>query len=245
MIERINYYRLSNTELFTLIKSLLSIFTGVDTAALGIKVWYDKLNHALKNLEDAIGFEIGSSLTIMVVEADDLRDRCFKAFRTYIEACRFRNNIEWVNAADTIIRIMNKYGMNLYKESYTKESALLDNLILELSNSPDAKAAIELLLAGIWLQELTSSQAAFVQIWESRREELAQKGSSKCELARKEIRKQSSDLFRYIELMYGSGQVETYSSIINNMNEEISKANTIVKARQTRRQNSVDIDTDI
>lgn len=245
MIERINYYRLNNPELFTLIKSLLSIFTGVDTTALGLKVWYDKLELALKDLEDAIGFEMGSALTIKVVEADDLRDKCFKAFKCYIEACGLRNNPEWVAAADVITRIINKYGLNLHNESYSKESALLDNLISELSQNPEAITTIELLLADIWVEDLTSSQAAFVQVWESRREDLAQKGSSKSELARKEIRKHSADLCRYIELMYGSGQVELYLSIINNMNEEISKANAIVKSRQTRRQNDKGVEIDV
>jgi hypothetical protein len=245
MIERINYYRLNNTELFTLIKSLLSIFTGLDTAALGLKVWHDKLEHALKNLEDAIGFEIGSSLTIKVVEADDLRDRCFKAFRTYIEACRLRNNTEWVAAADMIIRIMNKYGLNLHNESYTKESALLDNLILELKNDPKAVIALKLILAEVWFQELLASQEAFIAIWQMRREEQALKGSSKGELARKEIHTHSINLSRYIELMYSSGQEEPYLSIINNMNEEIIKANTIAKSRYTRNHNEVEVKTDL
>jgi len=171
MIERINYYRLNNQELFTLIKSLLSIFTGVDTTALGFKVWFDKLQKAFKDLEDSIGFEMGSALTIKVVEADDLRDNCFKAFKSYITACSLRNNTEWGVAADTISRIMNKYGMLLYNESYSIESALLDKLILELSQDTEAIKALETLQAGVWFQDLIASQDAFIEVWQRRRED--------------------------------------------------------------------------
>jgi len=45
--------------------------------------------------------------------------------------------------------------------------------------------------------------------------------------------------------MYRSGQEEPYLSFINNMNEEISKANALVKSRQTRRQNNIGIETDV
>lgn len=245
MIKRINYYRLNNHELFSLIKSLLSIFTGHDTAALGLKVWFDKLNQALKNLEDSINFKVGSSLTIKVVEADDLRDRCFKAFKIYLEACSLRNNEEWATAADYLLRIVAKYGLYLNNESYSKESALLDNLILELKNDSEAVSAITLVLADIWFQELIASQEAFISVWQLRREAQALKGSSKGELARKEIHEHSINLSRYIELMYSSGQQEPYLSIINNMNEEILKANAIAKSRYTRHQNETEVETDV
>ena len=245
MIERINYYRLNNHELFTLIKSLLSIFKGLDTAALGFKVWYDKLSEALKGLEESINLEVGSGLTIKVVEADDLRDKCFKAFRTYLKACSLRNNAEWVMAADYLLRIVSKYGINLNSESYSKESALLDNLILELKNDSKAVSAMKLILADVWFQELLASQDGFIAIWQMRREEQALKGSSKGELARKEIHKHSINLSRYIELMHSSGQEGPFTSIINNMNEEILKANAIAKSRYTRHHNEAEVKTDI
>ena len=245
MIKRINYYRLNNHELFSLIKSLLSIFSGLDTATLGFKVWFDKLVQALKNLEDSINFEIGSALTVKVVEADDLRDRCFKAFKTYLEACSLRDNAEWVTAADYLLRIVAKYGTYLNNESYSKESALLDNFILEFKNDPKAVSAITLLLADVWFQELVASQEAFINTWQLRREQQALKGASKGELARKEIHEHSVNLSRYIELMYSSGLEDPYLSIINNMNEEILKANAIAKSRHTRHQNETEVTTDI
>jgi hypothetical protein len=245
MIKRINYYRLNNHELFSLIKSLLSIFSGIDTATLGFKVWFDKLTQALKNLEDSINFEVGSVFTVKVVEADDLRDRCFKAFKTYLKACSLRNNDEWASAADYLLRIMSKYGLYLNTESYSKESALLDNFILELKNDPKAVSSITLVLADVWFQELLASQEAFIHVWQQRREAQALKGSSKGELARKEIHEHSVNLSRYIELMYSTGQEEPYLSLINNMNEEILKANAIAKSRYTRHQNEAGVETDV
>ena len=80
MIEKINYARLTNNELYTLIKNILSILSGVDLEVLNLKGWIDKLLVPFKKLELSVGMDRGSAFTLLIAQDDDLRDNCFKAF---------------------------------------------------------------------------------------------------------------------------------------------------------------------
>jgi hypothetical protein len=241
MIEKINYARLTNNELYTLIKTIISILTGVDQEALGLKKWIDKLLIPFNTLELSIGKEKGSELTPVIQQDDDLRDRCFKALKTYIEACLLRNNQEWANAAEVLWRIFNNHDLYLHARSYSKESALLDNLILELNDNMEVQTALDVINAREWFNELNESENIFKAHWNERREQSANKPASDSQEARKQIRITSQNLFQFIELMNISNEDDTYLSLINNINEEVIKSNTIVKARITRRKNNEEV----
>jgi len=238
MIEKINYARLTNNELYTLIKTILSILTGVDQEALNLKGWVDKLLAPFKKLELSVGMDKGSVFTILIAQDDDLRDKCFKAFKTYVEACLLRDNEDWNVAGELLWRIINNHGLYLHVESYSKESALLDKLIVELETNAKAQTAIELIKGEEWFSEMKSARDRYKGHWDERREEQANKPNSESEQARKAIRIKSQNLFQFIDLMNISEGGETWLTLIHNINEEIVKSNTITKARITRRENS-------
>lgn len=238
MIEKINYARLTNNELYTLIKNILSILSGVDLEVLNLKGWIDKLLVPFKKLELSVGMDRGSAFTLLIAQDDDLRDNCFKAFKTYIEACLLRDNDDWNAAGELLWRIINNHGLYLHVKSYSKESALLDKLIIELETNAKAQAAIELIKGGEWFLEMKSARDKYKGHWDERREEQANKPNSESEQARKDIRIKSQNLFQFIDLMNISEGGETWLTLIHNINEEIMKSNTIAKARTTRRENS-------
>lgn len=238
MIEKINYARLTNNELYTLIKTILSILTGVDQEALNLKGWLDKLLIPFKKLELSVGMDRGSQFTVLIAQDDDFRDKCFKAFKTYVEACLLRDNDDWNAAGELLWRIINNHGLYLHTESYSKESALLDKLILELEMNAKAREAIVLIKGEEWFTEMKNGRDRYKSHWDERREEQANKPASESEQARKDIRIRSQNLFQFIDLMFVSEGGETWLTLIHQINGEIIKSNTIVKARTTRRENS-------
>ncbi|WP_321517030.1 DUF6261 family protein [Marinifilum fragile] len=241
MFEKINYRNLTNTEVYNLIKTVIAIVSGVDTDLLKLKLWLDKLSIPFKKLEVSIGLDRGSDKTELIREADDIRDNCFKAIKAYLEACKLRNNEAWQNAAEVLWRIIENHGLLIHNESYSKESSLLDNLIIELDENKDAKEAITILLLTEWHNELKSAQQSFLALWNERRDERINKPTSESIEARKAIKETTAYLFQSIELNYISTNDETYLNLINGINDEIKNANTIAKARITRRKNNEEV----
>ncbi|MCY1633030.1 DUF6261 family protein [Marinifilum sp. D737] len=61
--------------------------------------------------------------------------------------------------------------MLIHDNSYSKESSLLNNLILELDESKDIKEAIPILLLADWHNELKSAQQSLLTLWNELRDE--------------------------------------------------------------------------
>ncbi|WP_421918224.1 DUF6261 family protein [Marinifilum sp.] len=244
MFEKINYRNLGNTETYNLIKTIVAIVSGADTEPLKFKVWLDKLSVPFKKLEVSIGLDRGSEKTELIREADDIRDSCFKAIKAYLEACKLRNNETWQNAAGVLWRIIENHGLLIHNESYSKESSLLDNLIIELDTNEEAKVAIASLQLTDWHNELKTAQQSFLSLWNERRDERISKPTSESIEARKEIKTSTAYLLQSIELNYISSGDETYLNLIDGINDEIKSANAIAKARITRRKNNEELSED-
>lgn len=245
MFEKINYRSLTNTEVYSLIKIIIAILFKGDTELLKIKEWVDKLVVPFKKLEVSIGLDRGSDKTELIREADEIRDNCFKAIKAYLEACKLRNKEEWRIAAELLWRIIENHGLLMHNESYSKESSLLENLIIEFDSNSKAKEAITIINLTEWFNELKNSQQSFQNLWSDRRDERINKPSSESIEARKDIKQTTAYLFQSIELNYVSSNNEAYLKLISAINDEIKNANVIAKARITRRKNNEEVKVEI
>ncbi|WP_282015562.1 DUF6261 family protein [Marinifilum flexuosum] len=234
MIENMSFHALHRDEYFTFGKRVKEIFTGYELEPLNLKHPYDRVVAALTNLDEAMIKNSTAALTTEVVNKDIRRDDGFVALRNYLRACEKRLKPEWQKAARLVLNEIRVYGVNLHKESYSAESARLNNLLSDFENKPELKAAITLLLLTEWVAELKQAQAEFETAEKARIDAKASTSEIKTDEACLELRKTLEFLFQFMELNYQMTPSEEYKQIMRKINEVIAEFMSAIKARKTR-----------
>ncbi|WP_321514847.1 DUF6261 family protein [Marinifilum fragile] len=234
MIENMSFYSLQRDEFYTFGKRIIGVFTGYDLETLNLKKPYDKLPLAVNMLDEAMIKNSTAALTTDVVNKDTRRDDGLVAFRNYLRACEKRLKPEWRQAARLILNAIKVYGVNLHREAYSSESARLNNLIADLENKPELKAAIALLLLTEWVAELKQAQVDFEIAEKARIDSKASTSEIKTDDACLEVRKACEFLFQYLELNNQLDPKDEYKQIMRKINEVIAEFMSAIKARKTR-----------
>lgn len=134
----------------------------------------DSLSDENAKLTLALNQERKNEHTKVLGALDDKRDSDFKCLKTHVEADTFNDDITILNAAVRLYRIFENHGLSLYRESYTKESAQLESLFVELDEA-DNQADLQLLgLTGKY-EILKASQSAFSAAFATRSIEAGKK----------------------------------------------------------------------
>ena len=163
MLKSISYYSLSANGLFTFTQSIFSLLSEKDLSSFGMTSFIDKAKKLFTNYESALRRDDVNPLTINVQHADEMRDLRFMALKEYFSACLYRESEEWNQAAEDLIRIIKRYGLNLHRYGMAEESAALSNMIEEMKSGP-MNVHIKTIQAEDWLNELEASQHYFEEI---------------------------------------------------------------------------------
>lgn len=234
MIENMSFHSLLRDEYFTFGKRIIGVFTGYDLETLNLKVPYDKLPLAVGMLDEAMVKKSTVALTTDVVNKDIRRDDGFMAIRNYLRACIKRLNPQWRLSAILLLNTIGVYGVNLHRETYSSETARLSNLLADIENNPELKAAVSLLLLDDWVAELKQAQTEFEVAEKARIDAKASTSEIKTDDACLEVRKACEFLFQFLELNYQLAPNEEYKQIGRKINEVIAEFMVVIKARKTR-----------
>ncbi|MFA8434085.1 MAG: DUF6261 family protein [Marinifilaceae bacterium] len=234
MIENMSFYALHRDEYFTFGKRIHGVFSGSDLDALQLTFPVNNLSNSIDMLDAALVKSSTIPLTVDVIEKDNRRDDSFLAIRFYLQACARRLKPVWRRAAELVLSTISVYGMRLHKESYSTESARLNNLITDLETKPELKEAIVTLSLTEWVAELKQAQQDFEEAEKARTVAKASTTDIKTEDACNALRKDCEFLFQYLQLNYQINPTNEYKQLIRLINEVISEFMTVIRSRKAR-----------
>jgi len=177
-------------------------------------------------------------LTPEVLEADEKRDRKFKAFRAFVEANVYSDDAEISRHAEYLWRIIRRHGASLWSEGLTKESELLNAILNDLKNDGKAEEAIAAIGATAYLNELETAQANFEKLYLDRAKEAAGKIDFKVKETRASLTNNLQALLLNIEVAAALNVEEEMKNkilaLIGEVNEVITSIMSNARARIAR-----------
>lgn len=193
------------------------------------EITYQKLSEKSSELTESINR--GNTQSDLKAK-DELRDLDIRAIFYTVEAHCMRRKSEKQEKAMKIMQVLNRYGMNITKYSYTNESASIRSVLLDLKapELADARSAITDLDALI--ENLENSQAAFYQSQDNLSNlELERTASKPAYVLAQELRDiVNNDLCGYLESM-AKANPEKYMDFATKFAKIIADANKEVRDR--------------
>lgn len=188
---------------------------------------------ALKNYDDVLVLERGNTLSEKINQADLDRDLALRSLLSVIRNYTSFPNPEKADAANQLLRQIEKYGKRIDKLPYLQESGVLNNLLqdLELKENADAIKTLQL---DDWVKVLKESNARFDELFMSRETDNSTKASGQVKEARQALQEEFERLVTVIngyELVYGTG---VYGTLVDKINEAIDYAQQQAARRSVR-----------
>ena len=231
MITAINLPKLRNAEFIQFIKNCLNIIQANNPATLRVQAQYDSLQGMLTVLEDLFLTEQGSAITEDVSAIDTRRDRAVTGFSLMANALTYHFDPVIAKHAETIKRLVDKYGGGIARENYQAETAIIDNLVADL-NKPDAITAMAALNLDGWKKEMEQANKAFNDAYLLRTQQLGAVSKDKLLAKRLETNEVYYKLRNFIDSYYtineGAGP---YNKTTNELNALIDQYNTMMAGR--------------
>ncbi|WP_321309732.1 DUF6261 family protein [Marinifilum fragile] len=233
MIKTLPYSHMRVDEYYTLSMQVVALLKP-HTEEAQLSVLHTSIASAISKVDQAFLKLPHKGLTLSVKEADSKRDRLFKAFRYYVEACLFRGKTEWGNAPELLIEVIRLLGWTLYSDSYGKETARLNQLFNEIDTNPELSEAIATIAATDLYNELKESQVNFENVFKSRNEANATLPNVKTEDAVVELRRLLQVLMKYVESMAMMNSDPKYTGLCKEFNELIAPIQAAVNTRKSK-----------
>lgn len=240
---KISFYLLSAEETFTLTKRIIEIIKkrmSKDEFAL---LLLPVLEEALNKLSDALRKIANKEMTRLISEADEVRDAAFLALRDYIKANSNKPDKKVKTAANKLLEVVRKVGFSLHREGDTVETALLHSLFAEL-DKPDCTKALNAVNAVDWYASLKEAQAGFEKVNDKKVQDESGKEIPLVGENKKVISKYLIPLLGYLEVKAELSDNE-FKVTADQCDEVIEGVITIARARNTRRINSTEEETEV
>ncbi len=185
------------------------------------------------NLGAALNRDRTSKFTVLIEQSDNQRDSSFIALRDYLKACSSRSVLELATAGEYLTAIVKKHGWTLYARTYTEETAALKALLTELDGT-EATTAIQTLNAAPWYDDLKAAQAAFEETYNNKITAEAQADYPLLRETRSKIIRHLTALLDFIRVLGEVNTSDTYTAMVEQLNEIINDVMTVARARRTR-----------
>jgi len=134
--------------------------------------------------------------------------------------------------AETLKKLVDKYGGGIARENYQAETAIIDNLVADLDNKPEMAAALAALQLGGWKKEMQEANTAFDAAYMDRTKELGAASKDTLLAKRAETNEAYYKLRDFIGSFYTINEgAEPYKKTINELNALIDQYNTMMAGR--------------
>ncbi len=239
MFSSIPIYSLRYTESVQYFNDVLSLCSNHDPQALKITAEVAALETSVNRLNEGSRPEMADGLTSELVELDTRRDRAIVCLRMMAEAYTNHYLPEKRQAGASLLNTIDKFGGPVSRLNYQAETSTLTSLGSELQTNATLVAQVEELgLSGL-VDELVESNVAFNARYIDRVEaDAADNGVAMKQLildAMKAYRVLLSHITAHATLTPG----ETYSKLIDQINELIDKYLHLIASRKRENEDPV------
>ena len=233
MITKFSILRLRNPEILQFVRQLLVIVLGPDPEKLKVGPQTQALKNALSVAERAFKKDNSSSLTEMLVELDEKRDKLLVGISTYVDAFTNHFNEETRMAAHLLKDHLASFGTRIIKENYMRESALINKLVTDWRTKPELSHCVAALNLNLWLKSLEDANEAFNARYLERNREMSNVTADVFREKKEELsvahEKLIARLNSYYDILDG---VEPFATVVKETNELIEKYHLLTVGRK-------------
>lgn len=120
---------LDTMEFYTVSSRTLKILTENIPDDPYVKTLLGNLQQGVAGMEKALGRVLKSNFTSVILEKDEIRDKCFLGLREYIKSKTYSLDQQQASAAYQLYNVLAGNGISIYYMGYAKESARLNTLL--------------------------------------------------------------------------------------------------------------------
>jgi hypothetical protein len=142
--------------------------------------------------------------------------------------------------AELLLDSMKVYGSGITRMNFPKETAVLNNLVVDWTTNPDLVAAVAALGLTDWVKEIKTSNDAFNTLYIDRTKQTGSTAdfdnlkTKRLEVAQDWYDLRDALLARYTSKKLDKGDTTDYITLFNNLNALIDKYNTIINDRKAK-----------
>lgn len=173
MIQDINKSILNPEEASTLSSRLTDVLVSMKLPDDYFKKLVEHSKLAMDDLDAAMARERGSEYSELLASADDLRDNCYLAFKSYVKSCERRPIPAVKEAANRINELIEKYGTDMHTLKYDEQTVKTNLFFEELKEK--YQSDIDTMGAGPWVQDMENSQQEFEKLMQDKVKDTPQK----------------------------------------------------------------------
>lgn len=200
-----------------------------------VKSLCSQIFEGLTGMEQALGKSLKSEFTPLLVKYDNLRDKAFLGFKSYVHTFTLGRDAAKAQAAAKLEHIIANTGNNIHRLGYGDETAKMNALILALG-SAEAKGWIEAIGAAEWYNDIVNTQKEFENVYKTKVDSEAVIDLPLLKESKKKITNALKPLLAYIESNVGLNG-EVFAPLEAQINEVITEIKAIARARITRVEN--------
>jgi hypothetical protein len=232
-ISSLNFYKLRNEEWFQLFTEFRDLVLKYNPVALNIAELWATFLLFYADADTALEIIRKSADTVLMIEADHVRDRTFRGFADAVKSARNHFDPAKSAAADKLAIIFKHFG-NLARKAPNEETAGIYNLLQELnSGTPGAPLPVDVLGLRDWATQLAEDNASYEALVKDRNTEVA----SRSKLRMKEVRRELQEVYykmteRLEATMTLNGDVPPFTDFANEWNAFLKRYADVLAQRQ-------------
>jgi hypothetical protein len=157
-----------------------------------------------------------SGYTKQLDRADRERDDVFGGLNAFVQSFERHFDLSLREAAETLRRILNRYG-NIARKTLDSETAAIDDLLRELRDG-NAPAAVQQLGLNGWMEQLEGANSRFKTLMLERNAETARRSAIRMRDARKAVDRAFLELILQLEAVVRVNGREPFGTLIDELN---------------------------
>ncbi len=236
MFTSIHLRSLRNNEFIQFIKNVLQILEQKDPAALKIEAYYSELKASVDLMNAAHKKSLSSSLTKVLVEIDDCRDKAINGIIMNLDSYKQHFDEEVVRAANKLMETINLYDGNIARYSYQHETNALEDILSKWKKDEASQAALQRLHLNEWATHLEEQNVLFNNKFIERATEQEQYANIKITEIRKEIIEKYNKVLQYLSAYATIEPSEEYTYVVHAINGIIQEYERVLTLRSAKRE---------
>jgi hypothetical protein len=238
---RVDFYRFRNEEWFQLFTEFRDLAQKYDPDKLNIPELWAVFLILYFDADTALEIIRKSMDTVLMLEADHVRDLTFRGFSDAVKSARNHFCPEKRAAAEKLSLIFDHFG-NLARKAPNEETAGIYNLLQEMDKGmPDMELPVDTLGLRDWADRLAADNEAYEALVKDRNAEVASRSKLRMKEVRRETQEVYSKIITRIEAMINlNGEVPPFAEFVNEWNAFLKRYADVLAQRAGRHHDSPD-----
>lgn len=245
MIKAVHLHNLRDAEYLNFIAEFITLTEEHQSEKLQIEAELENIKQQQLLLENTFKQQRSSTLTVVIRELDQERDRILKGMQAIIKGNTYSFDLSMKAAAEKLQFHLKQYGSNIIRLNYLAETAVIDNILADWEKKDDLKSALALLGLDSWKDYLKMKNIAFANVHLDRTKEYGKTDVETLRALRKEVNEVYFYFKKKIEAYATITPSEKYTNYFNTLNALIDQYNQLVKNRKTSAGPTLDQEQDL